>query len=72
MSRYSERIVEVMNMRDASRHWQGRIVVPTRNRYPDRWLRVERETGVVLGASSGVEPPKAPHEGIVVVPAEVK
>lgn len=57
-------------MRDQNKHWQGQVVRRTRDRFPERWIKVDRETGVVLGGYSGTLQPAAPHSGVVVVPSE--
>lgn len=43
-------------MNDTKR-W-GRLIPPSPNRYPARWLKVERDTGCVLGEFTGAERPR--------------
>lgn len=49
-----------------SRKWSASVV-----RYPIRWLKLERDTGVVLGEFSGTEQPRATHDGVVIASAKV-
>lgn len=61
-----------MHSRDVTRHWQGRTIAPSTNRYPTRWLKVDRETGVVLGTFSGRERPTGSWDESRVVIASAK
>lgn len=59
-------------MRDMNRHWQGRSIAPSTVKYPERWLKLERETGVVLGTFSGRARPTGSWDESRVVIASAK